>query len=65
MMRIHLDEYQGNAVVNLRAWYPTATAWMPGKGGLTIGVRHLPRLHDAVAKALAEARRLNLLPPAD
>ena len=60
-MRVRLDVYQGNPVVDLRAWYPAPDGTLkPGKSGLTIGVKHLPALADALAAALAEARKRGL-----
>ena len=35
----------------------------PGKGGLVVGLRHLPALAEALASALATARANGRLPP--
>jgi hypothetical protein len=60
MLRIKLDVYRGNAVVDRRCWYPDkATGEMkPGRGGVTLAVKHLPDLAAALGAAVDEVRRL-------
>lgn len=56
-LNLTLDEYRGARLVDVRGWHPAADGQMtPAASGLTLDVRHLPRLADAIAQALAEAR---------
>jgi Transcriptional Coactivator p15 (PC4) len=60
-MRVRLDSFQGNATIDVRAWYHGSDGNLfPGKSGLTLGVRHLPALASAFAMALEEARTRGL-----
>ena len=61
-MRVRLDEYQGQAVICCRAWYADKDGNMrPGRGGLTVGVKHLPQLAMALDDALKAAMACGLL----
>ena len=45
ILRVRLDVYQGYDIVDLRRWYAIGGGeYRPGRGGLTIAVRHLPAL---------------------
>ncbi len=60
-MRVRLDTYQGNVVVDCRAWYLGEDGTMkPGRNGLTLAVRHLPALASAFRLAQDEAQRQGL-----
>ncbi len=62
-LRVRLYLFKGQAVIDLRAWYEFGDGTLkPGRGGLTIALRHLPALADATAKALNAARASGLLP---
>lgn len=61
VIRVALDHYQGRHTVNFRVWYHDGDVLKPGKSGITLAVRHLPAMADAIAKALDEARELGLL----
>ncbi len=62
-LRVRLDTFKGQAVIDCRAWYEGSDGSMkPGRGGLTISLRHLPALADATAKALATAQNAGLMP---
>jgi hypothetical protein len=51
-------------VVDCRCWWSDASGELkPGRGGLTLAVRHLPALANAVAAALAQAQAHGLLVP--
>ena len=55
--RLSLSEFQGRPVVDLRTWFLAPDGeWRPSPKGLALGVRHLPALADAFAKALREAQ---------
>ena len=62
LLRVRLDVYQGRDIVDLRRWYSTGGGnYLPGRGGLTIAVRHLPALAEAVQRALADASAAGLV----
>ena len=61
VIRVALDHYQGRHTVNFRVWYHDGDVLKPGKSGITLSVKHLPAMADAMAKALAAARELGLL----
>jgi hypothetical protein len=62
VVRISLDNYNGRHTIDVRVWYRDGDdALKPSKAGLTLGVKHLPALADAMVKALAQARQLGLL----
>jgi hypothetical protein len=62
-VRVALGHYNGTPIVSLWLWYRTPTGeFRPGKGGLSIGLRHLPALKEAVESALTKARELGRLP---
>jgi hypothetical protein len=61
-LRVRLDTFNGQTIIDCRAWwYDADGALRPGRSGLTLSVRHLPVLSDALAKALADARSAGLL----
>jgi hypothetical protein len=60
-IRVRLDRYNGQVVVDCRSWWrDSAGELRPGRGGLTLSAKHLPALADALIGALAEAHRLGL-----
>jgi hypothetical protein len=62
VIRLSLDEYQGCKTIDCRVWWHDGDGVLkPGKYGLTLAVKHLPALANAVAKALDAARALGLL----
>jgi hypothetical protein len=61
-LRVRLDCYNGQTIIDCRSWWTDQNGELrPGKSGLTLAVRHLPDLADALAKALAHARSTGLL----
>lgn len=61
-VRVRLDHYQGNNTIDCRSWYPGNDGELkPGKG-LTLSVKHLPKLVAALTKALEAARSHGLVP---
>jgi hypothetical protein len=65
VIKVALDEYQGNATINARVWFHGDEGFLsPTKSGLTLGLAHLPQLSRALADAEATAARLGLLKPA-
>ena len=52
-LRVGLDKFLGHRLIDCRAWYADASEnKKPGRGGLTISVRHLPQLAKALCDAL-------------
>jgi hypothetical protein len=59
---VRLDRFNGQTIIDCRSWWSDANGELwPDKSGLTLAVRHLPDLADALAKALAHARSTGLL----
>ena len=62
-VHITLSEYEGHPLINIRV-YSTGSDGIdrPTTKGIAMGIRKLPELVAAVAKALAKARELGLIP---
>ena len=61
-LRVRLDSYQGQAVICARSWYQASDGTLkPGRGGLTVSIRHLPALASAFAKAVETPTTSGLL----
>src|SRR5262249_12661362 len=60
-VRVTLTTYADRNLVDLRTWFTADGKLQPGKG-FAADVRHLPRLAAALAKAVAKATELGLLP---
>jgi hypothetical protein len=58
---VALDLYNGRHTVNARVWYREGDELKPSRSGLTLTVKHLPALAEAIGKALDAARELGLL----
>jgi hypothetical protein len=59
VVRVALDQYNGRHTINGRVWYhDDDDVLKPGKTGITLALKHLPALADAMGKALATARDL-------
>jgi hypothetical protein len=62
-IRVALGSYEGTPTFSLWRWYRTPTGELrPGKGGLVMGLSHLPALAEAVAEALERAKAIGRLP---
>lgn len=62
VVRVTLDHYGGQPTLDCRCWYSDPeSGFLPGRSGITLAIRHLPVLHEALGKAASEARRLGLL----
>jgi hypothetical protein len=61
VVRVVLDRYNGRHTVNVRIWYHDDGGLKPSKTGITLSVKHLPALADALAKAERQARERSLL----
>lgn len=61
VVRVALDLYNGRHTINARVWYHHDGTLKPGKSGMTLSVKHLPALADALRAAVERARDLGLL----
>jgi hypothetical protein len=62
IVRVALDRFNNRETIDIRSWWQDGEGkWRPGRGGLTLAVRHLPALADALADALQQARALGLI----
>jgi hypothetical protein len=60
--RVSIEPYKGVWLIGLRKWFEAEDGKMrPGKG-MSLSVRHLPRIAEAMGKALAVARERGLIP---
>jgi hypothetical protein len=65
IVRVALDRFNNRYTIDVRAWWRDADgSWRPGRGGLTLAVKHLPALADGLASALDRARVFGLIEPA-
>jgi len=63
-VRVSLREYEGTPLVDLRRFYTGKEGkLLPTAKGLALSVHRLPELAVAVAKALAKAKEIGLIPP--
>jgi hypothetical protein len=50
---VRLDIFKGQPIIDVRTWYGGEDGkLMPGRGGLTVSIRHLPALVEAIRRAL-------------
>lgn len=61
VIRVELDEYEGHQLVAARIWYSDDGGLKPTRKGLSVSVKHLTALREAIEKAEAEARAAGLL----
>ena len=62
IVRVTLDEFQGQATIDCRCWYVDGEGeYRPSRSGITLAARHLPMLSKALGEALSEARRAGLV----
>jgi hypothetical protein len=61
-LRVELHEYRGTQLIGIRKWFAGANGAMaPGKSGINLNLKHLPRLAAAVNEALSKAQRDGLI----
>lgn len=61
-LQVSLTWYHDRPIVDCRDWYMGADgALKPGRSGLTVSIRHLPQLAEALAKAVETAAATGLL----
>jgi Transcriptional Coactivator p15 (PC4) len=62
-VQVALDSWRGCPTIDVRTWYLAAdNSLRPSKTGISLSVRHLPALAEALTDALIEAERRGLLP---
>jgi hypothetical protein len=60
--RVSIELYKGAWLINFRKWYEAEDGELrPTRHGVALGVRHLPRLADAINQALSIARERGLV----
>lgn len=65
IVRVALDRFNNRETIDIRSWWQDSGGnWRPGRGGLTLSVKHLAALADGLADALDHARTLGLIEPA-
>jgi hypothetical protein len=60
-IRVNLDRFKERDTIDIRVWWFDGDERKPGRSGITLAVRHLASLAEALAKALVEAERRGLL----
>jgi hypothetical protein len=51
-VRVSIEKYNGVWLINLRKWFEADDGEMrPGNRGIALGVKHLPRLAEAMSAA--------------
>jgi hypothetical protein len=61
-LRVSIDHFRGNQLLNLRTWFTGADGKMlPGRQGIAIGINRLPELREALLEAEAIARKEGLI----
>jgi hypothetical protein len=59
--RVSIENYKGTWLISLRKWFEADDSQLrPGKG-ISLSVKHLPRVSAAMEEALAEARNRGLI----
>jgi Transcriptional Coactivator p15 (PC4) len=62
IVRVALDRFNNRETIDIRSWWQDGEGnWRPGRGGLTLSVKHLPALAEGLADALDRARALGLI----
>jgi hypothetical protein len=62
-LRVSVELYNGVWLINFRKWFQAGDGKVrPGKHGIALGVKHLPRLSEAATKALTIALERDLIP---
>ncbi len=60
VVRVALDCYRGAYTIDVRVWYFSGRDLKPGKTGITLSVKHVTGLADALVKADSLAREMRL-----
>jgi len=61
-VRVQLCQYNGTSLIEVRIyWRNHEGEYRPSRKGISLGLKHLPALADALAQAEAKARAMGLL----
>jgi Transcriptional Coactivator p15 (PC4) len=61
-VRVEIHEFKGTQLIGIRKWFAAANDTMaPGKHGINLSLKHLPRLAVAINDALSKARADGLI----
>jgi hypothetical protein len=61
-LRVELHEFRGTKLLGIRKWFATDNGDLaPGKSGINVNVKHLPKLAEAISDALARANAEGLI----
>jgi Transcriptional Coactivator p15 (PC4) len=62
VLRIEVSEFAGRSVFSIRTWFLSDEGSLrPGKSGITLALKRLPSVAEALQKALDHSRSKNLL----
>jgi hypothetical protein len=61
IVRVALDQYNGQYTINVRVWYRDGDEFKPGRSGLTLALKHLPKLATGLASALSRAEAIGMI----
>jgi hypothetical protein len=61
IVRVALDQYNGAFTINVRVWYRDGDEFKPGRSGLTLALKHLPKLASGLANALSRAEAMGMI----
>ena len=61
VVRVTLDYFKEHYTINVRIWYHSGRELRPSRSGITLAVKHLPAMAEAIHAALARAQQLGLL----
>ncbi len=50
-IRVALQEYKGANLIDIRVWFKNGGRWIRTKKGITLSIRLLPELKEAISKA--------------
>ena len=61
VVRVALGYYNGRHTIDVRCWYHHGDGLKPSKTGITLAVKHISALANALIQAEARAHELGLL----
>lgn len=62
-LRVSIEHYKGAWLINVRKWYEAESGELqPGRHGIALAVKNLPRLAAALSEAVSVAREHGLIP---
>lgn len=61
VVRVSLDSYRGNYTFDVRVWWFSGSELKPGKTGITLSLKHLPAMAQALIESEQRARDMGLV----